>query len=117
MDQKEKIIKQAEQLRDKLAETDEVAFYRTAEARIHENEKIKQKIAAIKDLQKQAVNLEHYQKHEALRQVEQQIKELNEEIDRLPIVTEYRRAQLEANDLIQLLTKEIAKQISQHIEK
>ena len=48
-----------------IAETEEVDFFKRAEAQIHENEKVSETIADIKALQKQAVNLQHYGKVEA----------------------------------------------------
>ncbi|WP_423246039.1 hypothetical protein [Lactobacillus delbrueckii] len=43
-------------------------------------------MANIKALQKQAVNLQHYGKKEALKQVEAKIDKLEEELDGIPVV-------------------------------
>ena len=42
-----------------IAKTEEVDFFKRAEAQINENEKVREKIATIKSLQKQAVNFQH----------------------------------------------------------
>lgn len=53
-----------------ISETEEVDFFKRAEAQINENDKVSTIVNQIKALQKQAVNLKHYEKHEALKQVE-----------------------------------------------
>ena len=50
-----------------ISETEEVDFFKKAEAQIHKNENVKRAIDEIKALQKQAVNLQHYGKWEALK--------------------------------------------------
>ena len=56
-----------------IAETEEVDFFKRAEAQINENEKVRKIISRIKGLQKQAVNFQHYGKAEALKKTEEKI--------------------------------------------
>ncbi|AHI55899.1 RicAFT regulatory complex protein RicA family protein [Listeria ivanovii] len=114
---KEEIMKKATELRDALEQTEEVSFYRLAEERINANSKVATKVSKIKALQKEVVNLEHYQKMEAMRQTENQIENVRADIDSLPIVTEFRRAQEDANDLLQSITSEITTKVTEELEK
>ena len=65
---KDEIIEKARDLAKMIAETEEVDFFKQAEAKIHENEKVSEKISTIKALQKQAVNFQHYGKVEAYKE-------------------------------------------------
>lgn len=114
---KEEIMKKATELRDALQQTEEVSFYRLAEERINANSKVAAKVSKIKLLQKEAVNLEHYKKLEAMKQTESQIDNVRADIDSLPIVTEFRRAQEDANDLLQSITTEITTKVTTELEK
>lgn len=113
---KEEILKKAEELKQALEHTEEIEFYKRAEAQINANQKVQAKIAEIKMLQKQSVNLEHYGKYEAMKQSEAKIEELRSEIDNLPVVREFRRAQSDANDLLQSITDSILVQLKQDFE-
>lgn len=59
---KDDIVAKAAELAKMIAETEEVDFFKRAEAQINENERVRNLIANIKALQKQAVNLQHYGK-------------------------------------------------------
>ncbi|MDX1807137.1 MAG: YlbF family regulator, partial [Paenisporosarcina sp.] len=52
---KDDIIAKAKEIADMIAQTEEVDFFKRAEAQINENQKIREKIASLKSLQKQAV--------------------------------------------------------------
>ena len=87
---KKDIVQQARNLAKMISETEEVDFFKRAEAQINENEKVSAIINQIKTLQKQAVNLKHYEKLEALKQVESKIDALQEELEGIPIIQEFR---------------------------
>jgi len=67
---REEIIERTEQLAKMIRETEEVEFYQRAEKQINQNQKVNDRIAQIKKLQKQAVNLQHYGKIAALKDTE-----------------------------------------------
>ncbi|WP_376699082.1 RicAFT regulatory complex protein RicA family protein [Listeria grandensis] len=115
--QKEDIIAKARELKDALQKTEAVEFYRAAEAKINTNQKVAAKVGDIKKLQKEAVNLEHYQKFGAVKKTENDIDALTAEIDHLPIVQEFRRSQEEANDLLQSITREISDKVTSELQK
>ncbi|MFT8321229.1 MAG: YlbF family regulator [Bacillus sp. (in: firmicutes)] len=108
---REEIIRRTEKLANMIRETEEVDFYKKAEQQINQNVKVNDKIAQIKKLQKQAVNLQHYGKFSALKETEKAINTLQQEIDELPIVNEFKQSQAEVNELLQVVTKTISDQV------
>ncbi|RSK27107.1 hypothetical protein EJF36_09585 [Bacillus sp. HMF5848] len=112
---KEEIIQKARDLAKMIAETEEVETFKQAEAKIHENEKVSGIIAQIKNFQKQAVNLQHYGKGEALRKTEERINKLQDELDGIPVVQQFQDTQVEVNDLLQLVASTITKTVTEQI--
>lgn len=112
---KDEIVAKARELAQMIAATDEVDFFKRAEAQIHSNEKVSRLISEIKGLQKQAVNLEHYGKTEALRRTEEKLAALEEELDAIPIVREFKQSQTEVNELLQLVSATISNKITNEI--
>lgn len=113
---KEEILQAAEKLKEQISKTEEVKFYKLAEEKIDANQKVTDKVAQIKKLQKESVNLEHYQKYKAMKLTENKIDQLQKEIDQLPIVSEFKSAQIDANELLQSVTKEISHTVSKFTE-
>ena len=114
---KDEIVAKAQDLAKMIAETEEVDFFKRAEAQIHENEKVRTNISTIKGLQKQAVNLQHYGKIEALKKTEERISELEQQLDEIPVVYEFKQSQAEVNDLLQLVASTISNSVTDEILK
>ena len=114
---KDEIVAKAQDLAKMIAETEEVDFFKRAEAQIHENEKVRTNISTIKGLQKQAVNLQHYGKVEALKKTEERISELEQQLDEIPVVYEFKQSQAEVNDLLQLVASTISNSVTDEILK
>ncbi|WP_461200915.1 YlbF/YmcA family competence regulator [Anoxybacillus sp. TBDG-1] len=112
---KDDIVQKAKELAKMIAETEEVEIFKQAEAKIHENEKVRTMIAKIKSLQKQAVNLQHYGKIEALKKVEAEIDDIYEQLSEIPIVEQFKQSQVEINDLLQLVASTISKTVTDEI--
>ena len=112
---KEDIVEQAKELAQMIAETEEVDFFKRAEAQINENQKVREIIANIKSLQKQAVNFQHYGKERSTKKVEEKIEELEEEFDEIPIVQEFKQSQVDVNDLLQLVSSAISNKVTDEI--
>ncbi|NQD65381.1 hypothetical protein HP456_05540 [Bacillus haikouensis] len=112
---KDDIMKRADELAEMIAETEEVDFFKRAEAQIHENQKVREMIASIKSLQKQAVNFQHYGKTEALKMVEAKIENLEKEIDEIPVVQQFKESQTDVNDLLQIVASVISNNVTDHI--
>ncbi|MFS0574152.1 RicAFT regulatory complex protein RicA family protein [Sporosarcina sp. 179-K 3D1 HS] len=112
---KDDIIAKSKEIAMMIANTEEVEFYKRAEAQINENTKIRESIASLKSLQKQAVNFQQYGKEKALKIIEQKIEKIQDEIDEVPIVDEFKQAQYEVNDLLQLVSNTIANTVTNEI--
>ncbi|MCD8502327.1 MAG: YlbF family regulator [Bacillaceae bacterium] len=114
---KEEIMAKAEQMANLVSALEEVDFYKRAENQVDTNETIQQLIEKIKRQQKEAVNLQHYRKTEALKLVEESIVELQDELEGIPLVKEYKQTQLEVNKILQLATTSISKRIAEEISR
>ncbi|HSI67492.1 MAG TPA: RicAFT regulatory complex protein RicA family protein [Planococcus sp. (in: firmicutes)] len=112
---KDEIIVKAKEVANMIAETEEVEFFKRAEAQINENQQIREKIASLKSLQKQAVNFQHYGKERALELIEGKIQKIEEEIDGVPIVQEFKQSQNDVNRLLQMVSNSIANQVTNQI--
>lgn len=112
---KDDIVARAKELANMIAETDEVDFFKRAEAQIHSNENVKLFISDIKGLQKQAVNLQHYGKPEALKRVEDKIASIEEKLDAIPVVKEFKQSQVEVNELLQLIANTISNTVTDEL--
>ncbi len=112
---KQQIVDKAREVADMIAETEEVDFFKRAEAQINENQQIREKIASLKSLQKQAVNFQHYGKERALDLIEKKIQKIEEEIDAVPIVQEFKQSQSDVNSLLQMVSTAIANQVTNNI--
>jgi cell fate (sporulation/competence/biofilm development) regulator YmcA (YheA/YmcA/DUF963 family) len=112
---KKEIIDKAKDLAKVISETEEVDFFKRAEAQINDNKKVEELIARIKRLQKEAVNLQHFQKHEALKKVEAQIDALTDEMDSIPVVQEFKQSQTDVNSLLQLVSNTISNTVTDQV--
>ncbi len=112
---KDDIIEKTKELAKMIAETEEVSFFKQAEEQLNENEKVKGLLKMIKDLQKQAVNFEHYGKTEALNKTETTLEKIQDQLDDMPIVQDFKQSQLEVNDLLQMVTTVISNTITNEI--
>src|SRR5699024_11977219 len=98
-----------------LANTEEIDRFKQVEAKINSNEKVQKLISKIKLLQKQAVNLQAYDKAEELKKVEAEIDQLQEELDSITVVMEYKEIQGVVNDVLQMVSGTIATEVSNHV--
>ncbi len=112
---KSDILARAKDLAQMIAETEEVDYFKRAEAQINENQKIKEMVASVKSLQKQAVNFQHYGKQEALKKTEEKLDNLLKELDGLPIVQEFKDSQKNVNELLQLVSSAISNKVTDEI--
>ncbi|PYZ98092.1 hypothetical protein CR205_05720 [Alteribacter lacisalsi] len=114
---KNQVIEKARELARVMAETEEVDFFKRAELQINENVRVQEIIAKIKALQKEAVNLQHYNKTEALKKTEAKIDALQDELDEIPIVKEFKQSQTEVNGLLQFVSTTISNAVTDEIIK
>lgn len=109
------ILDKARELSDLIANSNEVDFFKKAEQKIKKHDRVQMLIAAIKRKQKEAVNAEHLQKPNLLAQIEQELENLNNELDDIPIVQEFKQSQVDVNDLLQLITSVISNTVTEKI--
>src|SRR5690625_4487039 len=109
------VLTEAKELASMIAKTEENERFKQVEAKINENKKVQQLISRIKALQKQAVNLQAYEKTEALKKVEADIDQVQEELDSIPIVQEFKEIQVVVNDVLQLVSGTIAREVTNHV--
>lgn len=110
------ILAEARRFATMLEQSAEVKRYRDAEKQVYQSAKVQQMIAMIKRKQKELVHAKHYQKPEYIRLLEQELDQLNEHLDHLPIVREYQQYQVEVNGLLQTIQQVIADTVSQKID-
>jgi cell fate (sporulation/competence/biofilm development) regulator YmcA (YheA/YmcA/DUF963 family) len=111
----DEIIAKAKEIAHMIANTEEVEFFKKAEEQINENQFVREKIASLKNLQKSAVNFEALGKERGLKVIEQKIDGIQDEIDELPIVQEFKRSQYEVNQLLQLVSNAIANAVTDEV--
>ncbi|MFA9558004.1 RicAFT regulatory complex protein RicA family protein [Evansella sp. AB-rgal1] len=114
---KQQIVDKAKELSKMIAETEEVDFFKRAELQINDHLRVQEIIAQIKSLQKEAVNLQHYQKQEGLKAVEEKIDALQDELDEIPLVREFKQSQTDVNQLLQLVSTTISNNVTNEIIK
>lgn len=112
---RKQVLDEARNLAEMLSNTEEIDRFKQVEAKINSNTKVQKLISSIKILQKQAVNLQAYDKKEALNKVEAEIERLQAEIDAIPVVQEFKETQIIVNDILQLVTGTIAREITNNV--
>src|SRR5699024_4268113 len=95
--------------------TEKIDQKKKVDIKINSNEKDQKLISKIKLLQKQAVNLQAYDKAEALKKVEAEIDQLQEELDSIPVVEEFKEIQGVVNDVLQMVSGTIAREVTNHV--
>ncbi|MEK5081025.1 RicAFT regulatory complex protein RicA family protein [Solibacillus sp. FSL W7-1436] len=112
---KDEIVEKAKEIAHMIANTEEVEFFKKAEEQINENQFVREKIASLKALQKQAVNFQHLGKEKALKMIEGKITGIETEIDELPVVQQFKQSQTEVNELLQLVSNAIANNVTDEV--
>ncbi|WP_100010891.1 RicAFT regulatory complex protein RicA family protein [Lentibacillus sediminis] len=112
---RKEVLDEARKLAGMLSNTEEIDRFKQVEAKINENKKVQQLIQKIKTLQKQAVNFQAYEKTEALKNVEAEIDRLQAEIDAIPVVQEFKEIQVVVNDVLQLVSGTIAREVTNNV--
>lgn len=109
------ILEKARELATMISRTKEVDFFKRAELQIKHNERVQTLIDQIKQKQKQLVMFESINKPELVKKVEAEYNQLQEELDSIPIVEEFKQSQVDVNDLLQMVTSVITNTVSERI--
>lgn len=110
------ILKKAQELADVIAASEEVDIYRKAEKQIQNNERVQTLIKTIKKKQKELVAFENTFKNEQMVQkIEAEIEALQDELDNIPIVSQFQQTQDDINYLLQMVVSVIRDSVSDKI--
>jgi cell fate (sporulation/competence/biofilm development) regulator YmcA (YheA/YmcA/DUF963 family) len=113
---REDILAKAKEIAELLSTTDEVITYRKAEAMINRNERVQKLIALIKKKQKELVAFQHhFHNPEMVAKIEGEIKELQDELDAIPLVQQFQQTQSDINYLLQLVVTVIKDTLAEKI--
>lgn len=113
---KEDITKKAKELADLIFTSEEVQHYRRAEQQINGNERVQQLISQIKKKQKEVVAFETtFKNADMVKKIEAEMEELQDELDGIPIVSEFQQSQSDINYLLQLVVSIVRDTVSEKI--
>jgi cell fate (sporulation/competence/biofilm development) regulator YmcA (YheA/YmcA/DUF963 family) len=112
---REDILAKAMELAELLNTSNEVQFYQKAERKISSNEHIQSLISAIKKKQKEIVAFESFKNQKMVEKIEQEIEVLQDELDGIPVVSEFKQTQEDINYLLQLVMSVIRDTLSDKI--
>ncbi|WP_411835245.1 MULTISPECIES: YlbF/YmcA family competence regulator [Paenibacillus] len=109
------IMGKAKELAEMLGTSEEVKQFQQAESKIRDHERIQQLIATIKKKQKEIVAFESFKNAEMVSKIEQEIEDLQDELDSIPLVTEFQQSQSDINYLLQLVISVIRDTVSEKV--
>lgn len=113
---REDITTKAKELASLIFTSEEVQHYRRAEQQINGNTRIQDLIAKIKKKQKELVAFETTFKNEQMvKKIEAEMEVLQDELDGIPIVTEFQQSQTDINYLLQLVISIVRDTVSDKI--
>lgn len=112
------ILKKAGEIARLLQSSEEVQHFRQAEEKVQKHPQIQQLISAMKKKQKEIVAFESLRNQTMVAKIEQELEELQEQLDNIPIVTEFQQSQVEINDILQSVMSAIRDTVSEkvHVE-
>ncbi|MGI8315168.1 RicAFT regulatory complex protein RicA family protein [Halobacillus mangrovi] len=112
---RKQVVEEAHKLAKMMADIEEIDRFKQLESKLNDNQKVQSHIKKIKALQKQAVNFQAYGKQEALQKVEGEIDRLQNELDEIPVVAEFKESQVVINDILQMISSTISREVTNEI--
>ncbi|MDF2964210.1 MAG: rane protein [Paenibacillus sp.] len=112
---REDILAKAKELAELISTSNEVQFFQKAEVQISSNDQIQTLISAIKKKQKEIVAFESFENKKMVEKIEKEIEELQDQLDSIPIVNEFRQSQEDINYLLQLVMSVIRDTVSEKV--
>ncbi|WP_240417638.1 RicAFT regulatory complex protein RicA family protein [Paenibacillus periandrae] len=112
---REDIMAKAKELAELISTSNEVQFFQKAEMQISSNDNIQVLISAIKKKQKEIVAFESFNNAKMVEKIEKEIVELQDQLDSIPIVNEFRQSQEDINYLLQLVMSIIRDTVSDKV--
>lgn len=112
---KEEILEKTKDLAKILAEQEEIILYKKAELQVAKHRRIQELIANIKRKQQELVNAKHLNKKNYIKQLEEELDQLNNELHDIPLIDQFQQSQAEINKYLQSLLNVIKLEISKKI--
>ncbi|NGZ75431.1 RicAFT regulatory complex protein RicA family protein [Saccharibacillus alkalitolerans] len=112
---REDILDKSRELAGLISSSEEVRVFQQAERQIQGHERIQTLIATIKKKQKEIVAFEAMKNTKMAAVIEAEMRELQDELDAIPIVGDYQQGQVEINDLLQMVVSAIHATVSEKI--
>lgn len=112
---REDIMAKAKELAELIGTSDEVQHFQKAESLIQKHERVQTLISAIKKKQKEIVAFQSFQNQAMVDKIEREIDELQDELDEIPVVTEFQQSQSDINYLLQLVISVIRDTVSEKV--
>lgn len=110
------ILAKANELAELLSTSEEVRIYQKAEKLVDENKKIQSLISQIKKKQKEVVAFESFQNADMVKKIEAEQQALQDELDSIPIVEQFKQTQSDINYMLQLVISIIKDSLTEKIQ-
>lgn len=108
---------QLEKILALLGKNEIIQNYFMIKEKVKNHQGLEQLAADIKAAQQEAVKFAHYGKPVAEKAAIQEAERLTKQFDEHPLVLHYRACLIEANDLLQYLTKNLERQVNKGLEE
>ncbi len=108
-------MSKAKELAALIGTSEEVRQFQKAEQLIQHHERVQTIISSIKKKQKEIVAFESFQNKAMVEKIEREIEELQDELDGIPVVTEFQQSQSDINYLLQLVISVIRDTVSDKV--
>ncbi|ANF96589.1 hypothetical protein AR543_11610 [Paenibacillus bovis] len=112
---REDIIAKTRELSDLIGGSEEVVHFRKAEQMIQSHERVQNLIKTIKKKQKEIVAFESLRNEKMVAKIDAEIAALQQEMDDIPLVSDFQESQVEINDLLQMVVSAIYDTVSEKI--
>ncbi|MEW4369313.1 RicAFT regulatory complex protein RicA family protein [Paenibacillus kandeliae] len=112
---REDIMAKTNQLASLISESEEVVHFQKAEQMIQSHERVQSLISQIKKKQKEVVAFESMRNQKMVASIEAEMEALQQEMDDIPLISDYQQSQVEINDLLQMVMSAIYNTVSEKI--
>ncbi|WP_411346746.1 RicAFT regulatory complex protein RicA family protein [Paenibacillus sp. WLX1005] len=112
---REDIMAKTNQLASLISESEEVVHFQKAEQMILTHERVQSLISQIKKKQKEVVAFESMRNQKMVANIEAEMAALQQEMDDIPLISDYQESQVEINDLLQMVMSAIYNTVSEKI--
>ncbi len=112
---REDIMEKTRQLAGLISNSEEIVHFQKAEHMIQSHDRVQSLISQIKKKQKEIVAFESMRNEKMVARIEGELNELQQELDDIPLVSDYQESQAEINDLLQMVVSAIYSTVSEKI--